>query len=59
MGNLCSHDNTHIEYLENKIDEQNEHIKHFYEENKLLKRDNKYLNRRLHSFNLNNKTPSE
>ena len=47
MGNLCSHDKEKLEYLENKVEEQSTNIENLYYENRLLKRENKYIKNRL------------
>tara|TARA_X000000368_G_C22371361_1_gene424959 strand:+ start:92 stop:274 length:183 start_codon:yes stop_codon:yes gene_type:complete len=48
MGNICSYnDNEKIELLENRLDDQNSSLEKLHQENKILKRENKYFKERL------------
>lgn len=46
MGNICTNHEEKIIQLENKVEEQNQYIEKLYHQNKLLRRDNKYLENR-------------
>lgn len=52
MGNLCSHDIEKFTYLENKIEEQNASIEKLYEQNRLLKRQNRYFKNRIDKWQI-------
>ena len=43
MGNSCTNHEEKIIQLENKLEEQNLHIEKLYQQNKLLRRSNKYF----------------
>ena len=46
MGNICTNHEEKIIQLENKVEEQNQYIEKMYHQNKLLRRNNKYLENR-------------
>lgn len=50
MGNLCSHDSEKIEFLENKVEDQNIQLEDLRQQNASLKRENKYIKRRLNNI---------
>lgn len=60
MGNICSHnDSERIELLENRLDDQMSSLEKLHQENKILKRENKYFKEKLEKivFLSPNKTP--
>lgn len=54
MGNLCSYDAKKIEHLQNKLEEQDLLLEELLNENRLLKRENKYCKQRLDKITYNN-----